>query len=118
MSSVDDLRNIDELSWYVIEHYIELLTPDELAALRAFRINAKSESIDSPEHKKLLKRWAPETEKSRQLMANGVVAFYDTTRDRVLAEHSDTVVLNRCPECGALARTPAARQCPKCIHRW
>lgn len=113
-----DFRSIDDLSWYVVEHYLDLLTPDELAALRAFRVNAKSESINSPEHRKLLKRWAPETESSKELMSEGLADFYQKVRERVLEEHRDTVVINRCPKCGSLARTPTARQCPRCIHRW
>ena len=117
-SGINELKRVDELSWYVVEHYLELLTSDELAALRAFRVSIKMEAVDSPQHKRLLKRWAPETEGSKKLMLDGIQSFYERVRERLLEEHPDKVVVNRCPECRALARTPKAWQCPRCIHRW
>ena len=48
----------------------------------------------------------------------GMVAFQEQTARRILAEHGDKIILNRCPKCGALARTPNARQCHSCHHDW
>jgi hypothetical protein len=53
-----------------------------------------------------------------RLTSNGYEAFVEQTTKRILAEHADEVVLNRCPKCGALARTPKARQCRYCKHDW
>ena len=36
---------------------------------------------------------------------------------RLLEQHGNSI-LNLCPRCGALARTPQSRQCPECIYRW
>ena len=118
MVDVTDLKLIDQLSWYIVEHYRELMTPDELAALRGFNVQIKLTDASSEAHKGMLKIWAPETEKSKRLMESGVISFYDAVRDRVLSEHADQVVINRCPFCEALARTPRARQCPGCYKRW
>jgi hypothetical protein len=53
-----------------------------------------------------------------QLASRGMPAFMEQTARRILAEHKDQVFLNYCPACGALARTPKARQCARCKHDW
>ena len=119
VANIEDLNEIDKLSWYVVEHYQELLTPDEIAALRAMRVEMKQSASDSPQLKGLLnRRWAAETEKSKKMLALGIVQFYDTVRNRLLSEHADSIEINTCPHCDALARTPRARQCPECSKRW
>jgi ribosomal protein L40E len=40
------------------------------------------------------------------------------TAQRILDKHSDEIVFNYCPRCGALAKTPKARQCRVCHHDW
>ena len=52
------------------------------------------------------------------LLANGAERFFVTVRDRILKECKDEVVLNYCPRCGALTRTPKAKICPKCSFSW
>jgi len=118
VATFEDLKRIDKLSWYVVQHYQHLLKPDELAALRGFHIQLKSTEVESLAHKGLLKRWAPETPESRAKMENGMAFLYDAIRDRVLQDHGTEVIINRCPHCNALTRTPRARQCPECFERW
>ena len=52
------------------------------------------------------------------LAHDGVQTFVERTAARILAEHGDQVFLNYCPRCGALAKTPRARQCRLCRHDW
>jgi len=52
------------------------------------------------------------------LVRDGLEAFVLRTGKRILNDHRDQIVLNCCPQCGALARTPKARQCRTCRHDW
>ena len=52
------------------------------------------------------------------MMSDGVEVFLRRVRDRILREHQDSVVLNNCPKCGGLAKTPRAQQCQWCLYDW
>jgi hypothetical protein len=53
-------------------------------------------------------------------LSNGELAFYGKVTKRIMKAHSKDIILNRCPKCGSLCRTPSARLCPnpKCNHTW
>jgi hypothetical protein len=53
-----------------------------------------------------------------QLASDGFKAFFERTAERILAADRDKVLLNYCCLCGAVARTPKARQCRSCGHDW
>jgi hypothetical protein len=53
-----------------------------------------------------------------QLASDGIDAFMVRTAQRILDKHSDEIAFNYCPRCGALAKTPKARQCSFCYHDW
>jgi hypothetical protein len=53
-----------------------------------------------------------------QLASDGIAAFMVRTVQRILGEHGNEIIFNHCPRCGALARTPKARQCRFCRHDW
>src|SRR5262249_43202078 len=53
-----------------------------------------------------------------RLAIDGLQAFETRTAQRILAEHSDQVAFNNCPQCGAIARPPKARQCRFCGFDW
>jgi hypothetical protein len=53
-----------------------------------------------------------------RLASGGLEAFFERTAKRILVEDRDNIFLNNCPSCGALARTPQARQCRACGHDW
>jgi hypothetical protein len=52
------------------------------------------------------------------LASDGYKSFVLRTGLRILKEHSEDVLLNCCPRCGGIARTPTARQCRYCAHDW
>lgn len=53
-----------------------------------------------------------------RLARDGYDAFVLQTGQRILKEHQGEILLNCCPRCNALARTPRARQCRFCGHDW
>jgi hypothetical protein len=53
-----------------------------------------------------------------RLASEGFHVFMMRTAQRILDESCNEVAFNYCPRCGALARTPKARQCRFCRHDW
>ena len=53
-----------------------------------------------------------------RLASNGYETFVLHTGLRILQDHRNEIVLNCCPQCSAVARTPTARQCRLCGHDW
>lgn len=110
---------------YVIQYYRHLMTPQEWRAdghlrattklrygriLKAAQLEAGSSPHTICEHLST----DPEVLK---LVREGH-AFTMRTAQRILDEHRDEIAFNYCPRCGALARTPKARQCRFCRHDW
>lgn len=52
------------------------------------------------------------------LIRDGREVFMERTAAKILSEHRNDIFLNYCPRCGALAKTPNARQCRFCRHDW
>jgi hypothetical protein len=53
-----------------------------------------------------------------RMASKGIDAFVVQTAQRILDEHANEISFNYCPKCGALAKTPKARQCRFCRHDW
>jgi hypothetical protein len=53
-----------------------------------------------------------------RLVSGGFEQFAEQTAKRILADHADEVILNYCPRCHELARTPKAQQCRFCGFDW
>jgi hypothetical protein len=110
---------MDELVPYIIKNYSHLMTLYEHLAYGSIQIggkieNASSEAINASRVDALIAKDL----RVKGLLKNGPEAFLQSLCDRILREHAEQVVVNRCPKCGGLARTPEAKQCPKCFHSW
>lgn len=53
-----------------------------------------------------------------ELLKDGLQQFHKRAAERVYDEKLDELVLNRCPKCNGIARTPTAKQCRYCGHDW
>ena len=62
--------------------------------------------------------WITERSYVTEYLRNGYEEFELSVARRILEETLDKVFLNNCPKCDRLARTPYARQCRHCGHRW
>ena len=114
-----------ELARYVVTYYSHLMTKAELlarrhltAAMKATHGGSDKQAQADTRNHRMLSRWLSNDPEVLRLAANGYEAFAQQTATRILSEHGDRVVINRCPACGALARTPKARQCRFCGHDW
>ncbi|HPF38825.1 MAG TPA: furin-like repeat-containing protein [Phycisphaerae bacterium] len=108
---------------YIYRHYRDLLTAEERVAERIMQIRAK-QAVYDPEGTRLLQRFrAPELEATypalmQRIKAHGAAEVMRKAAERVIRDHSDRDLLNTCPKCDALCRTPKAMQCFSCGHDW
>ena len=110
---------MDELTHYIINYYPHLMTMEEKAAQKSMIGQAKVQHVETPRGKKVIGDfWVSKDPRVLELLADGPEAFMARVRDRIMREHRDEVFLNHCPRCGALAKTPRAKQCPKCFFSW
>lgn len=110
---------MDDLKSYIINYYAHLMTDKEAKARRTIFAKQKiSEMEGTLLAEKMRERWMSNDAEVLALIADGEEKFYDSVYARIMREHSHEVFINRCPKCNALARTPKAKQCPKCFHSW
>jgi hypothetical protein len=116
MKDYDDDR---ELAAYVWDNHPEYLTPTEARAGLAVSAAAKA-AAGSPDMAVFVRKRhgldddaAVESE-----LAGGTDAFRLRAAERILREHADAVVVNRCPRCRRVVRTPRAAQCFWCGFDW
>lgn len=101
-----------ELNQYIYGHYRHLMLPLEIRA----NIFAELGSARSKVVAIAAQRYGgPEVD---LLLREGFEAFQTRVRVRLLAEHAGKIVLNRCPNCDRLVRTPLAKQCLWCGNDW
>ena len=109
----------DELTHYVFHNYSWLMTVAEKGAYKALMVERKAEHSSSDNMKRHLRlRFESSEPAVVALLDKGAREFLIPKRDRLLRDHSGDIFLNRCPKCGALARTPKACLCPSCGHTW
>lgn len=112
-------HEVDELTDYVFHNYYSLMTTAETLAYKMLMAERKAEHASSEGMKQLLRRrFGSSDPEVIRLLDGGAREFLLATRDRILRDHANEVFLNRCPKCGALARTPNACLCPACSHKW
>lgn len=110
---------MDELTRYIVTYYPNLMTSKEKAAYRASFAEEKAENLERGKFQTMLReRWRSNDPEVVALLKNGPEEFLRNVRHRILREQANEVFLNYCPKCGALTKSPKARQCPKCFHSW
>lgn len=120
--------DVDKIN-YVLRYYSHLMTEQEKLANRHLfgtmkatqgrsdveAQNRAKERFDNVEHFRKLLSDDPDV---LFLAREGHEAFALWAGRRILADHREQIVFNFCPQCGAVARTPTARQCRYCRHDW
>ena|SRR5579862_5396217 len=115
-----------EKARYVLRYYSQLMTMPERLAQRRLMGTAKVTHgrTDAVAQREAENSSHPAREllsndpNALQLASDGLEAFELRTAQRILDEHSREIAFNCCPRCGALAKTPKARQCHACHHDW
>ena len=105
------------LTDYVWSHCTHLMSQFDQVGLKAANARFKAENSSPEMAKKILARWGAENNPEvTEALERGGDEFREAVRDRVLRDHPE--VINRCPCCKKVVRTPKAKQCRWCQHDW
>jgi len=109
---------------YIVTYFSKLLTKEERLAIRhthsIVKLGIDTDPAIVPKALNIYKKasWISEDESILNLLKDGYDTFEVTVAKRILNQQKEEVFLNICPDCGKLARTPFAKQCRFCKHRW
>jgi len=116
LSTYDDDSELTEYIWH---NYRDALTEFEVKVWHSALADKKAETESEPKARMMRKHMGsqrdPEIIKS---LERGLDVFRREVRDRILSEHSDRIVINRCSRCQRIVATPKARQCLWCGYDW
>lgn len=109
----------EEEKTYILDHGTKHMLPEELKALA--RIDFLKNGINPYIHKmyrdEIEKKHRTPDEKADALVALGEDALKLKIAERLFKNYKDQI-LNTCPRCEKLARTPLAKQCRHCGFDW
>lgn len=108
MDPYDDRAELDRYVW---DHHSALFSEFELSVRRAHRTELKAGGVGSAARRLLRERWGADRDAEvAAALARGWRSFRTAARERVMREHTG-VVINRCPACCCVVKTPLAKQC-------
>ena len=104
----------------VIRYQWQLLTEFANTLCDAFLARRKAEAYRKPDiEQRARERWGNLGDtRIDAVLEYGYEEFRRNVAKRVMREHREQVVLNRCPQCGRIVQTPKAKQCFWCHHDW
>ena len=112
----------NETAKYIITYFSNLLTDAEKMAIKhTHSIYKRGDSAgENTSWTRIYKKagWITDEQNVLDLLKGGFEQFELNVANRILSENADSVFLNNCPKCGKLTKTPYARQCRHCSHRW
>jgi hypothetical protein len=108
-----------EFTLYVWHNYQHLLTAEEFKVWNAVVAEQKAEGASPALARAIRERFVPQDDPQvAQAIAGGFALFQQRARDRMLAAHSNEVIINRCARCQRIVARPRSRQCLWCGHDW
>lgn len=115
-----------ERAQYILCFYAHLMTPNEKRASRHLEATSKAmkgrtDAIAQSELRsssRKLRTFLSDDPEVLRLTGGGWEPFAAQTAERIFTEHKSEIAFNCCPRCGALAKTPKARQCRRCRFDW
>ncbi|MEM6686540.1 MAG: hypothetical protein AAF617_12225 [Bacteroidota bacterium] len=109
----------NEVKNYFIYQCYEWRTKEENIALKRLNLTESGEKSTrkmAKTSKKMESWYRFKDEYVNSLVALGMERLKEKIALRLLKEYPE--LLNFCPKCGKLTRTPRARQCRYCSHTW
>lgn len=109
----------EEVVSYVFNNYYSLMTLQEKLAYKSIWAEEKAQSCQNPKLANMIRqKWISSDPTVMLLVEEGANRFKSLVVQRLLQHHSNEIYFNYCPRCHSLARTPVAKQCPKCFYSW
>ena len=115
-----DFRQLDDLTWYVLNNFGNLMTKQEVLLYHRLQFETKMGN-SSPQHKRVRvseERYKPAAGQLAQALKEDPVSVLQEIRDRIIRDHGSDLIVNRCPRCKGIVATPRAKQCKHCGHDW
>lgn len=115
MDTYDDDNAIGQ---YIAHNFSELMTPFER---RVYYLAIKREkATNGGASAALLPKWLEEeTAEVVEASKAGLSAVKQQIAKQILTDYAnDKLIVNRCPMCGRVVKTPLAEQCLWCGHDW
>jgi hypothetical protein len=108
------------LAAYLWRNYATLFEPSDRIVMKALIGEAKASLVDSPTYAERLRELfgTIRTAAVAAQLADGESEFQRRACAKLLASHAKEVIVNCCPSCSRIVRTPRARQCLWCGHDW
>lgn len=107
------------LKEYLLKNYHGLFTSFEEDVLHINRLIKKTENYSDLNKTKIRER---EFENFDQLVLDNaqgdIDSFLEKIALRILKDNKNSIFINRCPKCQKIVRTPKAKQCNWCFHKW
>ncbi len=109
-----------ELKFYLLSYCRDWMLPDEIKALRRISLTNEGElttrkiALENPKMELL---YGFQDIKVNELVELGEKTLEANIAERILRDNRKEVI-NNCPKCGKLARTPKAKQCRYCQYDW
>ena len=111
-----------EEAHFVAQHYHRFMTKSERFAYKRLRVRDTHEQSTSDKENRsnssAFSDLVTDDPQLLELMKGGYEACVQRIAERIRATHRNEIVINRCPRCHKLARTPKARQCRFCGNDW
>jgi predicted RNase H-like HicB family nuclease len=109
----------EELRRYIWGFCKHLLTDLERRADHVAFVRAKYSGADREEERRfwLKNNGVTESPDVDRVLSAGWEAFRESVFQRIVSERGESI-LNRCPRCRRIVKTPKARQCLWCGHDW
>jgi hypothetical protein len=109
-----------ELQKYLLDHCREWMLPEEIRALTRIALTQYGEEVERKLvliESKMEAFYGFADEQTNQLVELGKEKLEIKIAERLLKDSADKLI-NNCPKCGKLAKTPRAKQCRYCKHYW
>ncbi len=101
---------------YLSKNFHDLMTDVEK---RSLYLATKREKAEHGSAHRLPSWLAAETDDIIQASLAGYEVLFQQIRERILRDYrAGRLIINRCPECSRIVRTPFAKQCLWCGHDW
>ena len=109
----------DMIGYTIMKYQRDLLTSFEYKVWQAFLVRGKTlharPGVEQHMRKVLKTLGRKDIDAA---LALGYATFRRKVVERIMKEHPDKVVLNRCSVCHKIVGTPMARWCKWCKHDW
>jgi hypothetical protein len=114
---MDNLALYPELIDYIYYYCDHFQTRAEALAVKTFRHDRPGLTGNAREMYKKME-WISDEPEVQKLIGKGFEKFKQDLVIRIFEDHKEELDLNLCPECFKIARTPLAKQCRFCFHKW